>query len=566
MALNRRSRNLMNLTIRRVRSLETFRDETKTFDTRKTSFDIERLLSRWDHDIDLKLPIEKTGLFGGKIPIHFPFGDPENPINWSKGKKWFVVVVTLAAILNSALASSLPPPLVATIGAQFQVVDPTQLALPVAIFYAGWIIGPAIFGPLSEKRGRRFILSSAFTIFTAFTLATALTPSWIAFLIFRFVVALSASAPLSIVGGVYADLYDDSTTRGRAMAFFVAMLILGVSAGPAVAQYATIVTWQWHFWVALILAVPTWIALFFVPESYGPILLKRRAQNMRASTRNPKIVAPIELTEQDEHQMMNVSQTRALQMIFGELMVVVSSLYLSLVFAVFFLLLGAYPLIFQGIYDLDPRSASLALVPVVVGGFAGCGLVVLYDNILARARRSNLPWAMVEDYRRLPLACVGCPLLVISLLWLGWSATSQVHWLFPMLAGLPFGTGFLLVFASFLNYLVDAYEIFATSAIAATFCCQSVFGALLPFAVTPLYNLLGVKWATTGLAGVGLALVLFALVLVWCGAPIRTKSKFYQDLLRKREEALAAAAADAYGSDSSVSNSLADELPYRWRR
>ncbi|KAL5324085.1 hypothetical protein ACEPPN_008628 [Leptodophora sp. 'Broadleaf-Isolate-01'] len=57
-----------------------------------------------------------------------------------------------------------------------------------------------------------------------------------------------------------------------------------------------------------------------------------------------------------------------------------------------------------------------------------------------------------------------------------------------MLAGLPFGCGFVLIFMALLNCLTDAYEIFAASAMAAASCARSLAGAVLPFAATPLYG------------------------------------------------------------------------------
>jgi len=69
-----------------------------------------------------------------------------------------------------------------------------------------------------------------------------------------------------------------------------------------------------------------------------------------------------------------------------------------------------------------------------------------YDNFLARAQKRHAPWAEIEEYRRLPLACLGGPLYVISLFWLGWSSYGNVHWIVPMLSGVTFGMGFMLIF------------------------------------------------------------------------------------------------------------------------
>lgn len=64
----------------------------------------------------------------------------------------------------------------------------------------------------------------------------------------------------------------------------------------------------------------------------------------------------------------------------------------------------------------------------------------------------------------------------------------NVHWIVPTLSALPFGIGFLLIFMGELNYLVDAYEIYAASAMGAASCARSIFGVILPFAARPMYT------------------------------------------------------------------------------
>ena len=63
----------------------------------------------------------------------------------------------------------------------------------------------------------------AFCIFTVFTMACALAPNYPALVFFRFMVGLGAACAVSIVGGLYADIYNDPVSRGRAMAAFMAV-------------------------------------------------------------------------------------------------------------------------------------------------------------------------------------------------------------------------------------------------------------------------------------------------------------------------------------------------------
>lgn len=75
---------------------------------------------------------------------------------------------------------------------------------------------------------------------------------------------------------------------------------------------------------------------------------------------------------------------------------------------------------------------------------------------------------------------MGGPVYVISMFWQAWTSRADVHWIVPVLAGLPFGFGFAIIFISYLNYLTDFYEIYAASALAASSMCRSIFGAAFP--------------------------------------------------------------------------------------
>ena len=105
--------------------------------------------------------------------------------------------------------------------------------------------------------------------------------------------------------------------------------------------------------------------LLFLPETYGPTILKQRAHEMRKETGNPSIFAPIELEKKGAKQMITVTLMRPLNMIVYEAIVLFTCLYLSLAYAIFCkvstffypciwansrrdLFFEAYPLIFQG--------------------------------------------------------------------------------------------------------------------------------------------------------------------------------------------------------------------------
>lgn len=281
------------------------------------------------------------------------------------------------------------------------------------------------------------------------------------------------------------------------------------------------------------------ISLIFLSETYGPVLLARRAQKLRKSSGNDQIFARIELEKKGVKQMATVTLTRPLRMLCFEPLVSATCLYLSLIYGIFFMYFEAYPIVFQGIYKMSPGIAGLMFLPIFAGAALSCVIFVYYDTVFRNAQRQNKAWTKREEARRLPLACFGGPFLVLGLFWLGWASREGVPFYVPMLAGIPFGMGLTILFMALLNYLADAYEIFAASALAASSCCRSLAGAVLPLATTPMYKKLGVPWSTSLLAFLSLGMCIIPFTFMWQGHRLRAGSKFctYLRESKAREQA-----------------------------
>ena len=305
---------------------------------------------------------------------------------------------------------------------------------------------------------------------------------------------------------------------------------VGPQLAPSISGFVSVVSWRWAFWIGLIVAGASMVFLAFLPETFGPVILQKRAKRIRKSSGNPNVYSPHDFERKGLRHIFTVILTRPLRMFFLEPIVLLTCLYLSFVYALFYLFFEAYPLIFQGVYGLSTGLSGVAFLPIIAGAFAACGIFIWYDHILESAKKRNAGWSQLEEYRRLPLACLAGPLCVISLFWLGWSARPGVPWIVPALAGIPFGIGYLLVFMALLNYLADAYQIFAASAMAASSCSRSAFGATLPLAATPMYEKLGIAWASSLLGFVALAGCIIPFAFIKYGAKIRERSQFCQEL------------------------------------
>ncbi|KAF2396390.1 MFS general substrate transporter [Trichodelitschia bisporula] len=474
----------------------------------------------------------------GRTCLYFAPDDPESPYNWSSWKKCFVVLVSILTVTNSTVSSGLASNSSAYFGEEWGITSRSLLILPTSLFLVGYVLGPIVFGPLSESYGRKDIMVVAFTLYTLFTLGCALAPNFASFVILRFITGIFAACPIAVVGGTCADVYKTAESRGRAMAIFMGATTFGPCAGPIISGYLSpSVGWRWSFWTSLIYAGVTAVPLLLVPETFAPILLRTRARKIRKETGEDTMYAPIEHERKDMAHIITVVLTRPVRMFLFEAIVLFSCLYLAFAYGIFYMFFQAFPIIFTDIYGFTPGQEGLVFLSIGVGACIAIGIYILWDMIMARARARNARWARSEEMNRLPLACFAGPFLIASCFWMGWSARADVHWIVPVLGGVPFGIGYLLIFMALLNYLVDAYKIFAASAMAAASMVRSAAGAVLPFAARPMYTRLGVPWACSLLGFLSVAMAVIPFVFIWKGTKLRQRSKFCQYLLqREREE------------------------------
>lgn len=155
---------------------------------------------------------------------------------------------------------------------------------------------------------------------------------------------------------------------------------------------------------------------------------------------------------------------------------------------------------------------------------------------------------------------------LFSVFWFAWTNSPSIHWIVSIIGTAPFGFGMVLVFLSIMNYLIDAYVIFAASVLAANSVLRSCFGAAFPLFTTYMYDALGIHWASSIPAFLAVACMPFPFLFYKYGLAIRKRCKFASEaeqfLRRLREEAVSSSAEDTTeehddGSSTTVEDSTA---------
>ncbi|CAG8928781.1 unnamed protein product [Penicillium salamii] len=467
-----------------------------------------------------------------------------HPFNFSLSRKLHVVVAGVYFVFNSSLGSSIASGAHDEISEHFNIPgESIKMVLPTSLYMAGFAIGPILFGPLSEHFGRKPVLSITYSIYLIFTMACALAPNFPALLIFRFFCGFGGSAPNAVLGGLFSDIYEDPHQRGLAMSWFMFATTFPPLLGPIISGFISTITWRWSFWAGLLIAAPGFPLLITMPETYVPILRAKR----RKSTDEKGAGDTNDLSEPPKGSFfaqMSVVLSRPFLMFIHEPVVFCCSMYLALVYAILYLYFQAYPIVFQStscnsskilnllicldLYGLSAGISGLGFLPILPGSVLAFLVFFLYSSHHSKALKAGLAWAQSEEYRRLPLACIGAPTIPIALFWLGWSSKLSIHPVMPMMSGVFFGFGYLLIFIALINYLTDAYKQFSASAAAAASTSRSIFAVFLPMATNSMYGTLGINWASSLLGFFSIAMAVIPFVFIKKGAWIRANSRFAQ--------------------------------------
>jgi multidrug resistance protein len=217
--------------------------------------------------------------------------DPENPMNWSRRKKFFVTfeicLLTTSVYIGSAIFSAGIESVVKDFG-----VSQVAATLGLCLFVAGYGIGPMLWAPMSEipQIGRNPIYIGTLVLFVILQVPTALATNFGMLLAFRFITGFVGSPVLATGGASLADMYRPSK-RAYAISIWGVAAVCGPVMGPLVGGFAAEAEgWTWTIWELMWFSGASLVFLFFLlPETSSSNILYRRARRLRKLTGDSKL-------------------------------------------------------------------------------------------------------------------------------------------------------------------------------------------------------------------------------------------------------------------------------------
>ena len=130
-------------------------------------------------------------------------------------------------------------------------------------------------------------------------------------------------------------------------------------------------SWRWVEWITLIFSgLVLAILLFFQPETYSPILLKWKAEQLRRLTGDTRYRGAIEIRKTHLISRLTRSLYRPLLMTAQEPIILLLGLYLTVVYIVLFTFLTGYTFIYQDIYQLPQGMRGVCFLGIVIGNLS----------------------------------------------------------------------------------------------------------------------------------------------------------------------------------------------------
>ncbi|KAJ6120058.1 hypothetical protein N7523_004338 [Penicillium sp. IBT 18751x] len=460
--------------------------------------------------------------------------DPTNPKNWPMKYKAMALVFLSWNTTTVVLYSTSYTSGVTQIGAEFGKSE-TIVTLGLTFYLFGLAIGSMFMAPLSEVYGRKPVCVLCLALFTVLIIPCALGTSVTELIVVRFIGAFFGSVMISTAPGMVADLVDDEH-RALAISIWSIGPLNGPVLGPVIGGFVTqYLGWRWMCWIALLLSGVALAFALILKETYAPTLLQKKAARLRKETDDSRWWSRYD-QKASLSEILKLNLSRPFVMAVTEPICIFWNIYIAIIYGILYLCFVAYPIVFEDIRGWGLGLSGLAFMGIGIGVILTIASEPLVRRLINR-HKIDPETGRVYPEAMVSFVCICSLLIPVGELWFAWTCSpASIHWIVPLLAGIPFGAGNTGVFIYASNYLTGSYGMYAASALAGNSVIRSVLGGVLPLAGSYMYDSLGPNWSGTLLGLLEVIIVPIPFVFYKYGHIIRQKSTLIQRMQEDKKK------------------------------
>ncbi|KAK2005519.1 MFS general substrate transporter [Colletotrichum eremochloae] len=289
--------------------------------------------------------------------------------NLPKPRKWIITWALLLYILSTTFSSSVSSAAAAVTAKEYNTTVQIMVFGGTSLFMAGFAVGSIVFGPLSERYGRKGPLVIGYLTFSALQLPAANAQNLLTIFVSRFLQGVFGAAPSVILSGTMADIWTPKQ-RGFAMpcagTFLMIRPVIDPGTGSVIVQCS--LGWRWIFYCTAIFTLTVSVITYpVITETYSPVHLAKRAKRMRHMTRNWALRARSEEQERNIGNLVETCLSRPANILILEPILLFMSTYISVVFGLMYIFFLAYPMSFAKECHWDLTLAGLPLLSILIG-------------------------------------------------------------------------------------------------------------------------------------------------------------------------------------------------------
>jgi MFS transporter, DHA1 family, multidrug resistance protein len=258
---------------------------------------------------------------------------------------------------------------------------PTSLVqLTISVYLIGFAGGQIVYGPVSDRYGRKPVLMTALLVFCAATLACAIAPGIEALIAARTLQGFGASGAIVLARAIIRDLYEGARA-GRELSIMAIIMGLAPIIGPMIGgAVQTVLGWRADF------------AFIFAAGAAAAVLSWRLLPETRRAPTAPLSLANV---------------LRSYRLLLRHRGFLANIALVAISFCGLFAWISASPFVLQDLYGLSAFSYGLAFGLAAVGFMLGTSLAATIVVRLGLDRTIGLGAAVLAAGGLALLAAVG---------------------------------------------------------------------------------------------------------------------------------------------------------------